>query len=281
MTVEHERIELAPPHGDVIRADLRWRAGDEPRTALLVAHGFKGFKDWGFFPYLADSLARDGHAVVSFNFSLNGTGPELVHFTDLEAFGRNTLSRELEELHWMIDWTLAGRWRGGRPVDSLGLLGHSRGGGVGIVAAAECPELSALATWSAVSSFRRWSEDQVRDWETQGVTWIENARTGQRMPLYRALWDDLRENPRRLDVLAAAARVRSPWLVVHGEEDLTVPVAEGKRLADASPAARLRVIGGSGHTFEATHPFSSPTPSLDEAVDATREHFRVSLETDG
>ena len=283
MSLNREPVEITPPHGDAIRADVRWRDGDEPRTAVLMAHGFKGFKDWGFFPHLAESLARDGHAVVSFNFSLNGTGagPNLVHFTDLEAFGRNTVSRELEDLHWMIDWSLGGGWRGGRPLDALGLFGHSRGGGAAIVAAAEDRRVSALATWSAVASFNRWSDEHMRDWRTRGVTWVENARTGQRMPLHRALWDDLRENARRLDVLAAAARVLSPWLVVHGEDDLTVPLEEGERLAGACPAATLKSVGGSGHAFEATHPFASSTPGLDDAVGATRDHFGANLAADG
>ena len=275
--MRHERVETTPPHGDVIRAGVRRPSGSHPRTAVVVAHGFKGFKDWGFFPHLCERLARDGHLVVSFNFSLNGTGPGLVDFTDLEAFGRNTLSRELEDLHWMADRTLAGEWTGGRPPDALGLLGHSRGGGGSIIAAAENPGISALVTWAAVATFHRWGEEQVRDWTTRGVTWIANARTGQQMPLYRTLWDDLRENAGRLDVVAAAGRVRVPWLVVHGENDATVPAGEARRLAGVGPAAKLRVIAGSGHTFEAVHPPAGTTPGLEAAIEATLNHFREAL----
>ena len=273
----HQRVETTPPHGDVIRADIRRPAGRRPRTAVLVAHGFKGFKDWGFFPHLSERLARAGHLVVSFNFSLNGTGPSLVDFSDLEAFGRNTLSRELEDLCWMVDRTLAGEWNGGRLPTAVGLLGHSRGGGSSIVTAAEHAGVSALVTWAAVSTFRRWGEEQVRDWTKRGVTWIANARTGQRMPLYRTLWDDLRDNADRLDVVAAAARVRVPWLIVHGENDATVPVGEARRLAEAGPAATLEVIAGSGHAFEAVHPPAGTTPGLEAAVEATLRHFRESL----
>lgn len=273
----HERVETTPPHGDVIRADVRRPSGTRPRTAVLVAHGFKGFKDWGFFPHLCECLARDGHLAVSFNFSLNGTGPGLVDFTDLEAFGRNTLSRELEDLHWMVDRTLAGAWSGGRPLASVGLLGHSRGGGGCIIAAAEHGGISALVTWAAVSTFRRWGEEHVREWRDRGVTWIANARTGQQMPLYRTLWDDLRDNASRLDVVSAAARVRAPWLIVHGEEDSTVPVGEARRLAGAAAAATLKVIAGSGHTFEAVHPPAAPTRGLETAVRESLRHFRESL----
>ncbi len=275
--MKHSRVETTPPHGDVIRADVRRPARGDPRTAVIVAHGFKGFKDWGFFPHLCECLARDGHLVVSFNFSLNGTGPNLVDFTDLDAFGRNTLSREQDDLHWMLDRTLAGEWSAGGAPAAVGLFGHSRGGGGGIVTAAEHPGVSALVTWAAVSTFRRWGEEQVRDWTTRGVTYVANARTGQQMPLYRALWDDLRENAARLDVMAAAAAVRVPWLVVHGDEDATVPVEEARGLAGAGRSATLKVIAGSGHTFEAVHPPAGATPGLEAAVGATLRHFRDSL----
>ena len=273
-SVTHDRVETTPPHGDVIRADVRIPARRDLRSAVLVAHGFKGFKDWGFFPHLCERLALDGHLVVSFNFSLNGTGPTLVDFTDLEAFGRNTLSRELDDLRWMVDRVMAGTWSGGRPPAALGLLGHSRGGGTSIITAAEHRGVSSLATWSAVSTFHRWGEAQVEDWTSRGVTFIANARTGQEMPLYRSLWDDLRANEDRLDVTAAAAMVRVPWLIVHGEEDATVSVSEARRLHEANPPAALRVVPGSGHTFEATHPMGETTPGLEAATEATLRHFR-------
>ena len=275
--MRHDRVETTPPHGDVIRADVRAPERREPRTAVLVAHGFKGFKDWGFFPYLCERLARDGHLVVSFNFSLNGTGPKLVDFTDLEAFGRNTLSRELEDLRWMLDRTMAGEWSGGRAPAATGLLGHSRGGGTSIITAAEHTGVAALVTWAAVSTFHRWGDQHLEDWTARGVTFVANARTGQEMPLYRSLWDDLRDNADRLDVAAAAAMVRVPWLIVHGEEDATVPVAEAHHLREAGPSSSLRVIAGSGHTFEAAHPMEETTPGLEAAIEATLGHFHRSM----
>ena len=277
LSVIHERGETSPPHGDVIRIDVRRPSGTEPESAVLVAHGFKGFKDWGFFPYLCERLAAAGHLVVSFNFSRNGVGPGLLDFSDLEAFGRNTLSRELDDFRWMVDRALAGEWTRGRGPASLGVLGHSRGGGTSIITAAEHDGVSSLVTWASVATFHRWGEQQVEDWTSRGVTYVANARTGQEMPLYRTLWEDLKENRSRLDVTAAAARVRVPWLVVHGSEDPTVPLAEARQLQEAGRTATLRIIEGSGHTFDAAHPMEATTPGLKAAVEATRRHFRRSL----
>ncbi len=271
--VVHVRGEVVPPHGEVIRFDARRPPGPEPRTAVLAAHGFKGFKDWGFFPHLCERLARAGHLVVSFNGSRNGIGPGLLDFTDLQAFGRNTVSHELGDLHWMLDRLKAGEWSE-EPPRAIALLGHSRGGGCAVVAAGERDDLSAVVTWAAISTFNRWTAEQKEEWRRNGVVWIANSRTGQQMPLYREVRKDFVANRRRFDPVAAAARVSAPWLVVHGTDDTTVPLHEAEALVQAGPTATLARIEGSGHTFEATHPLTEVTPGLQAATRAAIGHLR-------
>lgn len=276
MSIRHEEFEVRPPHGDPIRGDVRWSEGTEPESAVVVAHGFKGFKDWGFFPWLAERLARAGHAAVTFNFSLNGIGPSGDRFTELEAFARNTFSRELEDLHQVLDRTARGDLLPAAP-RRTGLLGHSRGGGAAVLVARERDDLDALVTWAAVATFDRWGHEVKRTWREEGRTWIRNERTGQDLPLDVVLLDDLEGNRDRLDVEGAAREVRAPWLIVHGEEDESVPLEEGERLARAAPRARFQAVAGAGHTFGATHPFAGPPPALEEAVGATVAHFRRNL----
>ncbi|MBK6678611.1 MAG: hypothetical protein IPG53_00595 [Ignavibacteriales bacterium] len=36
--------------GNQIDCDLYTKARDESKPVVLIVHGFKGFKDWGFFP---------------------------------------------------------------------------------------------------------------------------------------------------------------------------------------------------------------------------------------
>ncbi len=272
-----------------IHGDLRLPEGPAPRAAVIVAHGFKGFKDWGFFPHLCERLAGEGFAVVSFNFSLNGVHPSApTEFSDLDAFGRNTLTRELDDLHRVLDETARGDLLPRRP-DRVGLLGHSRGGGSAILAARE-REVHALVTWCAVATFDRWMHSTKREWRGKGRIFVANARTGQQMPLDVGLLEDFEANRERLDVEGAAAAVRAPWLIVHGAEDESVPVYEAERLARAAsrtatggprPGARLRIVEGAGHTFEVGHPFEAPSPELEDAVEASVDHFREHLHEAG
>lgn len=263
---------LEPRPGDRIRGDVRIPDGPPPRTAVVVVHGFKGFKDWGFFPWVCTELAAAGHAVVSFNMSHNGIGRDGLSFTELDRFGANTFSLELDEILHVLDDVARGGLLPRRP-DRIGLLGHSRGGGMSILAAGEEGRVDALATWAAISHFDRWSEEMKAEWRADGRRWVLNSRTGQQMPLDLTLLEDYEANRDRFDIATAAGALDRPWLIVHGTEDLTVPCAEGRELAERARRGRLVLIDQSGHTFEARHPFEGTTPALDRALDATRAHF--------
>jgi dienelactone hydrolase len=84
-----------------------------------------------------------------------------------------------------------------------------------------------------------------------------------------------------LDVLAAAADVRAPWLIVQGGEDETVPAEAGRRLAGLARSAggehELREIAGANHSFGSRHPFAGSTPQLIQALNATQRWFRAHL----
>lgn len=279
--VKRSAFTLEPREGEVIRGDIRRPEGSGASgfglaSAVVVVHGFKGFKDWGFFPHAADRLADAGHAVVTFNFSRNGVGEDLQDFSELERFAANTLTLELEELRLVLDRVLDGTLLGAPP-QRVGLLGHSRGGGTSVVAASEDRRLSSLVTWAAIAGFDRWTDQAKETWRREGRIWIPNARTGQQMPLDVTLLRDFEENRDRLDILSAAGRLQLPWLVVHGTEDATVDPEDGRALSEAGPDTELLYIGGAGHTFEARHPFQGPPRELTEALDATIAHFGRTL----
>jgi len=275
--VIHLPFTRTPRAGDVNRGDVRIPDGPPPRSAVVVVHGFKGFKDWGFFPWVAEALVGAGYAVVSFNFSRNGIGSDPGRFTELDRFGANTLSLEQEELRSVVAETLDGDLLPQRPA-AVALLGHSRGGGQAILAAGQEERVGALVTWAAVSYFDRWTEETKAEWRADGRMWVRNQRTGEDMPVDVALLEDFEANRDRLDVTATAARIQAPWLILHGSEDMSVWPGEAATLARANAVARLQFIVGAGHTFEATHPFQGPTLQLEQAMDLTVAHLHRHLE---
>ncbi len=231
----------------------------EPGT-VVICHGFKGFAHWAFFPYLARAIAEHGMRAITFDFSGSGVGADRENFTTLEEFTTNTFSQELDDLAQVIAESRRRGWID-RP---FGLFGHSRGGGVAILHASRERDVGALATWAAISTTMRWTADQRAEWRERGYMDIENARTGQTMRMGTAILDDVELlSDGKLDVAAAARRIRVPWLIVHGSADETVPANEAEILADLAPGFGMPwMVEGAGHTFGATHPVNDPPPLL-------------------
>jgi uncharacterized protein len=257
------------------------------RPTVVVVHGFKGFMEWGFFPPLAELLRERGFTVVRFNVSGSGMEPGEDRATDLEGFTANTFSRELEDVDAVLRAVTTGKLPGGERMDPerLGLLGHSRGGGAAVLTAAADSwrdRLHALVTWAALATYDRYDAEQKACWRRDGYLPVMNSRTDQEMRLGLGLLEDLENCREELDVVAAAGRVCVPWLIVHGTEDESVSVEDGRRLHAAARAGaegrsgtvELLEIEGAGHTFGARHPFRGPTPDLIEAMNATQTWLR-------
>jgi dienelactone hydrolase len=258
-----------------ILIDVRAGGRGSPRPAVVVVHGFKGFKDWGLWPALAERLARAGLSAVTLNLSGSGVD-DSGEFVYPERFGHNTFSAELQDLRRVTD-ALAGGELGVAPPSAVGLLGHSRGGGIAVLHAASDARIKALATWAAISTVERWPASQRAAWRSAGVNEVKNVRTGQVLPLYPDVLDDIERHASALDIEAAAARVAVPWLIVHGTDDEAVALAEGERLAAAAPGARFLAVEGAGHTFGAIHPWGGATPALERVEDTTLAFFAETL----
>lgn len=239
-----------------------------PHACLL--HGFKGFMDWGFFPDMARRIAAAGVAAVRFNVSGSGVGEELETFGDLDAFERNTLSRELEDIARVGEWIRGG---GAADLDATRRvwIGHSRGGGLSLLHAAEIPDCRGVVTWAAVSTFDRFDEEAKARCRSDGYLPIWNSRTGQEMRVGLAALDDLERHGLRFDLLAACRRVTVPVLLVHGDADETVPPVESEILAsELGPSiATLLRIEGAGHTFGIRHPMEATTGAWEVVASAT------------
>lgn len=252
------------------------------RPTVVDCHGFKGFMEWGFHPYLADLLAERGFTVIRFNVTSSGMRPGDDRVTDEEAFAHATVGDDVREIGEILQAAIDGRVAAGRvDADRIGLFGHSRGGGTSILTAGSDrwrERLRALVTWASVSTFDRVDAEATDEWRRSGSLPIVNARTGQQLRLDVSVLEDAEANHDAYDVGAAAARIEAPWLLLHGDRDETVPVAEAAVLAEAAGGTFERhIVEGGDHTFGAAHPFAGPNPKLIEALNATQIWFRRHL----
>jgi dienelactone hydrolase len=257
---------------------------------VVMSHGFKGHRRWGFIPRVAARLQMKGFGVLAIDFSFNGhvpaDGSVVESVTDAfvapELFRANTIGRELDDLAAVRAWLrdpMGGAFLLGLAENAaVGLWGHSRGGVVSILAALEDPSVAALATWSASAHPDHYTERQKKTWREKGELAFTDYASGTSLALGLALLDDLEQ---RYDAYAVGERAKDlamPHLIVHGEHDPTVPVADSYRFYD-TPSIRadkklLRLLTGHTYGYDEGRIASE---ALDNATKATLEWFETYL----
>ncbi len=250
---------------------------------LLIAHGFKGYKDYGFLPMLAHRAALAGLIAHRFNFSHSGMTNHLETFEHPELFERETWGRQMHDLQAVAQAVHDGRLPGASEQESrrqpVVFFGHSRGGVTCLLTAAQIerdgqPHLRPAGVVTAASPHRACSlDDEARNTlRTEGRLLSPSGRTGQDLYVGRCWLDDIEQHPEARDPYRAAGVYPGPRLIVHGTADTTVPVAAAHAYLDApSPPdhtpARLELIEGASHTFDAPNPL--PTDAVPPAATET------------
>jgi len=253
----------------------------ENGNCIIFVHGFKGFKDWGFGLYLAEYFANKGYFVITFNFSHNGVRENSVDFNELDLFANNTYSREINEIQEIVKSYKSGFFGNFNKNGKVGLIGHSRGGGVSIIASALCDDIDGLVTWSAISKFDRYTDRQKKEWRENGYLEIMNARTKQIMRLNEILLDDIEQNTSGLlNMQNNLKNLTRPYLIIHGDQDLAVPISEAEQIYFWSNKATTELfkISGTGHTFDIKHPFEGTTIAFEKILEKTNHFFHKSFD---
>lgn len=254
----HKNILIDGKHKKPIILDV-FLPNETATHTLIYCHGFKGFKDWGTFNLLAEFFAQNGVNCVKFNFSHNGsTKQQPEELTDMEAFGNNNFSKELDDLDNVLNWMdTQNDFPGLESSHTLTVMGHSRGSGTAIIKAAEDSRIDKVISFAGVSDFsaRFIDEKTYNYWKNEGVIYVENSRTKQKLPLYYQIAEDIYKNPKRLDIERAAKALNKPHLIIHGTEDAAVPLDEAKAVHNWSKKSSLKIIEGADHVFNVKHPW--------------------------
>lgn len=275
-------FQVTSRHGDVIYATVTWppRAHGAPLPLVIVLHGFKGFRNWGFFPIAAQHIADANMLVIRMDFSQNGMQGTADRVLNPSDFAANTITRELDDVadllayvrHSSDDETavrVRDRWNG-----TLHFVGHSRGGGIAQVAGVE-HEAQRVVVWNSVGTWKRWTPRQRNAWIEAGMVEVENSRTGQKLHLNSTYVHDIEANRERQSLVESCKDMSERLLFIHAEHDLTVPLKEVKELLrTAAGGASLSVVSNTTHTFGMTHPLDHVTPAFADVLAQTTAFFQ-------
>lgn len=246
-------------HNKPILIDVFYNETNQPKPVVIFCHGYKGFKDWGAWNLMANAFADAGFFSITFNFSHNGgTVNQPIDFPDLEAFGNNNYTKELDDLETVIDWIyLNPNYKSEIQLDKIALIGHSRAGGTVTIKAAEDNRIKKVISLAGVCDFTKRSatSGDLEQWKKDGVKHVLNGRTKQQMPHFYQFYEDFKQNENRLNIQRAVSKLSIPYLIIHGDNDTSVFIDEAKKLHSWNPKSQLEIIENANHVFNTSHPW--------------------------
>jgi uncharacterized protein len=222
---------------------------------IVFIHGYMGYKDWGCWNLVEDYFISKNFGFCKYNVSHNGgTIEDPIDFPDLDAFAKNTYSKEVFDLKAVLNW-LETHFEN---LPEIYLVGHSRGGGIALLLSSD-PRIKKITTWAAIDSIQtRFPEGkQLEVWKTQGTRYTVNSRTNQKMPHLFLQYEDYVEHADELNIEIACRSSKTPTLVIHGDADTSVNIEEGRHIAEWVKT-RLFEIEEANHTFGSSQPWNEP-----------------------
>lgn len=251
---------------------------NQKRPLVVFCHGFNGFKDWGAFNLMSDYFVQKGFQFVKHNFSHNGTSPEFpIDFVDLEAFGNNNFEKELEDIEALLAQLKTEAFADFLDFEQLLFVGHSKGGATALAYTLAHPAIVSCATLAGVlDPVTRYGKASDKLWKENGVKYVVNGRTKQRMPLYYQLVENTQEIKHRLDIRNLLQSDKRKFLFIQGGKDEAVPVDE-VNLVKKLPNCTVSILEDSNHVFGASHPYASEDlpADLENALSQITKFFEV------
>jgi len=274
---------IAGAEGEPILGNCHLPAG-AARGVIIIAHGFKGYKDYGMFPVIARACAAGGLIAHRFNFSHSGMTNEIETFARPDLFERDTWNKQVHDCRAVIEAIASGELEGrGLPYV---LFGHSRGGVTVLLTAGRhaddesFPQPVGLVTAATPSWCNSLSEEEAEKLLADGFLESPSARTGQNLRLGRAFLQEQLDDPAGHDLLALASATRCAALIIHGSDDPTVAVSCAEELRKAlGERSNQRIIAGADHVFNTPNSMPAdmaPSEQLRELLYAV-VHFALSV----
>ncbi len=198
---------------------------------VLLCHGMESSKESLKLIHLGESLSRAGFTVLRFDFA--GAGDSSGKFESI------TCTRQVADLgaaHELLKQ---------HGLTRVGIMGSSMGGTTALVYAGAEEGVDALVTLAAPIDPRQLIERDFPPkamalWRAQGFIEFNGRRLNA----------DFLEEAMTIDVAEAVARITCPVLVIHGDGDATVPVAQAHALhAALSGEKGLCILPGADHRF--------------------------------
>jgi acetyl esterase/lipase len=232
---ERQRLDVYVPRGKSAAPLVvwvhggAWRAGDKSRPAAL------------------GRCLEEGFAVASLNYRLSQHATFPAQLEDCKAAIR-WLRAHAAEYGYDADRIGAfGASAGGHLVDLLGTTGHVKEFDVGAHLNASS-QVQAVCSWFGPTDFSLMDQQAGARGRLK-----HDAATSPESMLVGGPIQEHPDKVRRANPITYVTADAPPFLLMHGDQDFTVPVGQSEILAEAlrkaGAAVELRVVKGAGHGF--------------------------------
>lgn len=210
-------------------------SGDTSKLMVIMIHGFSSSKNTPNFITIADFLTEKG--IASFRFDIYGHGESDGNLEDI------TVSEAVDDAKEAINYIMD------KGYTNVALLGSSFGGLTSIIAASQMPDLKFLILKSPVSNYEEKEKTtkppaELKEWKRTGQMMYEKS-DGSETHIHYSFYEDFKNN----DGYTFAPSIHIPTLIVHGENDEVVPVAQSIKTSKLIPDCKLIIVKSADHRY--------------------------------
>ncbi len=211
-----ERFSFPNKKGDLLAGVLHLPK-KKTEKCVVLCHGFTGSKEhWRSFGH-----AFEAAGIAAFRFDFTGSGESK------GSFAKTGYAAEVADLESAIDLMEE------RGFKRIGLIGHSFGGGVVVLASAKDRRVKAVIA-TAPTVFPK------------GEMLAKYADDYAHIKMDESFFDDVK----KVNIIGAGKKRSAPLFIITGTADDVIPCEESKELfANASEPKELKLIGGADHDF--------------------------------
>lgn len=204
---------------------------EKTNSAVIISHGFAANKDRTRLIKLAETLSKNGFATLRFDFG--GCGES----EDREI----TLKSQVDDLKFAINYMRKNGY------SSIGLLGESLGGLTSILAYDD--KIKALVLWAPVTKSKTPSiiqkEELQQELNERGF--LIYQKDGREFKIPKEYLEE-RQAVNQKEILS---KIKSPVLIIHGDKDDTIPLAQSKEAMQfLSGKSKLEIIKEGDHKLD-------------------------------
>lgn len=226
---------------------------------VCIFHGFTGSRMEPHFIFVKLSRMLESIGIASVRFDFGGSGESDGDFKNM------TISKELEDAKIILDYAKAQNFI---DAEKIGVVGLSMGGAVASMLAGDKKEdIKTLCLWAPAGNMeelvkRNRSEEDFNSLRKTGSWDVGGLLLGT----------EFLSDVEALDIYGRAAHYDKNVLLLHGDQDSTVPISTSEQYLEIyGPRAVLHTIEGADHTFNSKR-------WEDEVLDFTTEYLKEELE---